>query len=457
MNIMWQFVRVMLVMGAASAACHLEAAESEITRFTRGGPDVTQPKSSTDNRKASYGLGYLVQVDSRKAALFCNLRIVEPGFGDYEDGGDVFVFDDLNNIAKGGPMPVTRIEKEKDGKTGEPRFILKFPPCPGFWPLGAKRPDGTAHPGAGKGFAFCQALSLIGTGEKLTGDMYKTLNRYVEVMRLAFNGRQVSVVERRLIKPGQDWVTTNGWSVFSPGLQPAIPDGDDLLLALTASSKKGGQQTGVCRFRFLEGQWRPVFFTPVIGEDETGIARSACEPSLARRADGSFIFTARTFGKNSASESIELWAAKEADGPWAQHLRADNERCQAPVSVHATTDGKIFILSNPPGITSLDGKVKWADRKRVQLALWQLAEGKAGFNPPRPRLVRDGPQEFGRFDGHRWVIDHPVSAVVQLGDRLWHCVVAYRVITSPAAKTPHHGCYVEEVITAQPATPPWRF
>ena len=438
---------VMLIMGGVSAVCHLEAAEKVITRVTRSGPAVSQPESCTDNRGTCYGLGAPIQVGAKKAALFCNLRVVEMG-GDYEDGGDVFVFDALKDIGKGAPVPVTRIEKEKDAKTGEPRFILKFPPCPGFWPLGAKRQNGTAHPGAGKGFAFCQALSLPGNGDKLTADMYKSLIRYVEIMQLAFDGQKVSVIERKLIKPGQDWVTTNGWSVFSPGLQTAIPDGDDLLLALTASSKKKGQRTGVCRFRFAGGQWRPLFFAPVNG---------GCEPSVARRADGSFIFTARTFGKNSASESIELWAAKDADGPWTQYLCSDNQRCQAPVSVHATTEGIIFILSNPPGMTSIDGKVSWAQMKRTQLALWQLDGDEARFNPPRPRLFRDGPQEFGPFAGYRWVMDHPVSAVVQLGDGLWHCLVAHRVVSAPAAMTPHHGCYVEEVVTAQPTTPPWRF
>ena len=449
MNGMCQFFNVMLVMGVVSAAGHLEAAEKAITKVTRGGPAVSQPKSSSDNLETCYALGYPIQVGEKKAALFCNLEVVEKGLNcDYEDGGDVFVFDVLKDIGKGDPVPVTRNESEQDGKTGEPRFILKFPPCPGFWPMGAKRPDGTAHPGAGKGFAFCQALSLRGTSDTITADKYKTLIRYVEIMQLAFDGQKVAVIERRLIKPGQDWVTTNGWSVYSPGLQTAIPDGDDLLLALTATSRKKGKRTGVCRFRFAEGQWRPILFTPVNG---------GSEPSVARRADGSFVFTARTFGKNSASESIELWVAKDAGGPWTQHLCSDNQRGQAPVTVHATTDGIIFILSNPTGITSVDGKVRWSHMRRVRLALWQLDGDKAGFNPPRPRLIRDGPQEFGPFAGHRWVMDHPVSAVVQLGDGLWHCLVAYRVVSVPEAKSPHHGCYVEEVVTAQPTTPPWRF
>lgn len=437
--------RIWIMAFVVAAACPLGAAEKTITQITWSGPAVSQPRSTTGNRAACYGLGFPVQVGPKKAALFCNLRVVYDG--DYEDGADVYLFDSLKTIGEGQPLPMTRVETERDAKTGELRFILKFPLCPGFWPLGAKRQDGTAHPGAGKGFAFCQALSLPGTGDTLTPDMYNRTIRYVEVMQLTFDGQALSVTERSLIKPGKEWVTTNGWSVFSPGLQTAIPDGDDLLVAVSASSSKG-ERTGVCRFRFSDNQWRPVFFTPVNG---------GAEPSIARRADGSFVFTARTFGKNSASESIELWAAKDADGPWSQLLCSDNERGQAPVTVHATTDGIIFILTNPTGMTSVDGSVNWYQMKRVRLALWQLDEDEPEFNPPRPRLIRDGPEEFGDIPGGRWVLDHPVSAVVQLGDGSWHCLVAYRVTTVPAVKTPHHGCYIQEVITAQPETPPWRF
>lgn len=449
MKEMLRFTNIVLTTGAVLAACHLEAAEKEITQVTRSGPVVSQPKTIIDNHEMYYGLGFPVQVGPKKAALFCNLAVRHNA--DYEAGGDIYLFDSLEDFGKREPTPITRLEKEKDSKTGEPRFILKFPPCPGFWPLGAKRQDGTPHPGAGKGFAFGQALSLLGDGDKITADMYKTAIRYLEIMQVAFDGQQISVTERSLIKPGQGWVTTNGWNVYSPGLQTAIPDRDDLLLALTASSKKEGLRTGVCRFRFSEGQWRPLLFTPVNG---------GVEPSVARRADGSFIFTARTFGYNNVSESIELWAAKDVDGPWSQHLRSDNQRAQAPPTVHATTDGIIFVLSSPTGMTSVDRKVKWSDMRRVRLALWQLDQDEAKFNPPRPWIIRDGPQEFGRVDGDRWgrwVLDHPVSAVVQLGDGLWHCLVAYRVQCEPFIKSSHLGCYIQEVITAQPKTPPWRF
>lgn len=416
---------------------------------------MVSPRRVADPVERCYGIGYPVQVGPKKAALFCNVRILGAKCQDYEDGAEVFVFDDLSCVGKGGSVPVTWNEKEKDEQTGEPRFIVKYPPAVGFWPAGAKRSDGSVHPGAGKGFALCQALSFIGGGEELPWRMYsqKGLKHYVEVMQLAFDGQHVSVVKRECIRTGQKWETADGWGLRSPGLQPAIPDGNDLLMAMTAA-KKGAGGTGVCRFRFSEGLWQQVAFTRVAG---------GAEPSLARRADGTFIFTTRS-GEKDNSKSIELWAAKDAGGPWTHHLRVDNVRNATPVSVHATPDGRIFVLANHPGVTSRDGKVRWPDTLRSQLALWQLAQGAAEFLPQRPRLIRDCLEEFGMLEDCRWYVDHPVSATVQLGDGLWHGLVAYRVMAFPVNSdkvrerlTPHTGCYVEEVRSAQPAQPPWRF
>jgi hypothetical protein len=124
---------MMGVAGLSGSSGELQAAEAPIGEITRGLPDVSLPRSSTDNLPTRYGLGYPVQVGPKTAALFCNLRVVGPKRSDYEDGGDVFVFDDLRNVGKGGgPKPIARNEKEKDAKTGEPRFIVKYPPAVSF-------------------------------------------------------------------------------------------------------------------------------------------------------------------------------------------------------------------------------------------------------------------------------------------------------------------------------------
>ena len=194
----------MAMVGLCVLLSPFQVAADPMDEITRGGPDVSLPRSSTDNLPARYGLGFPVQLGPKTAGLFCNLRVIGPNRTDYEDGTDVFVFDDLGSIRKGGPTLITRNEKEKDAKTGELRFIEKFPSNVGFWPLGAKRPDGLAHPGAGKGFAICQAFSFVGSGKELTWDMFSlpSVKRYVEVLQLSFDGRRVSVVKRDLLKDG---------------------------------------------------------------------------------------------------------------------------------------------------------------------------------------------------------------------------------------------------------------
>jgi hypothetical protein len=449
---------LMVVVAFSSPLGRLQAAEGPIGEVTRGLPDVSLPKNSTDNLPARYGLGYPVQVGPTTAALFCNLRLIGPRRTDYEDGTDAFIFDDLRCVGIGGPTPISRNEKEKDAETGEPRFIVKYPAAVGFWPLGAKQPDGSAHPGAGKGFALCHALSLVGRGDELVWEMFSKpyVRSYVEVMQLSFDGRQVSVGKRDLIRTQRMWAVPDGWGVACNGLQTAIPDGSDLLMAVVAT-KDGINRTGVCRFRFRGGQWQPVTFTPVA---------DGSEPSLARRADRSLVFLMRPDAETGygANKSIRLWASTDGGGTWKQILHAANVRPQTPVSVHATPDGTVFVLANVPGMTNPTRTVMWWHLDRTRLAMWQLAEDATEFKPPQAQLIRDCQEEFGLIDKSMWYVDHPVSATVRLRDGRWHGVVAYRMMAFSIygdkvgeLVTPQTGCCVEEVPSAQPITPPWRF
>lgn len=450
---------VAIVVGFSAPLGRLQAAGGPIGEITRGLPDVSRPKSSTDNLPTRYGIGFPVQVGPNTATLFCNLRVVGPRRTDFEDGTDVFVFDDLRHVAKGGPTPISRNEKEKDAGTGESRFVVKYPAAVGFWPLGAKQPDGSPHPGAGKGFALCRALSLVGRGDILTWDMFSlpSLRCYVEVMHLSFDGQKVAVVERYLIRTGGGWATRDGWGIGAAGLHTAIPDGSDLLLAVEAY-KEGVGRTGVCRFQFAEGEWQPVAFTPVAGGGE---------PSLVRRADGSLLFLTRPDDEvagDRAGKRIVLWASKDGGGTWEQILRAENERPRTPVSVHATPDGRVFVLANVPGMTNPTRTVLWWHADRARLAMWRLAEGTATFDPPQPQVIRDCQEEFGLIDKYMWYVDHPISANVRLSDGQWHGLVTYRIMAYSISGdkvgelvTPHTGCCVEEVSSTQPVTPPWRF
>jgi hypothetical protein len=269
------------------------------------------------------------------------------------------------------------------------------------------------------------------------------------------HGRQVSVVKRDLIRTGRVWATPDGWAIVAGGLHSAIPDGSDLLLAVEAQ-KDGVGRTGVGRFRFAAGQWQPVIFTPVAGGGE---------PSLVQRADGSLIFLTRPSEDMGAeaTRSIMLWASPDSGAAWQEILRVPNVRPSTPVSVNATPDGRVFVLANVPGMTNPTRTVSWWHLDRTRLALWQLAEGAPKLDPPQ--VIRDCQEEFGAPPlGFMWYVDHPVSAIVRLGDGRWRGLLAYRVMAfsvqgDPVGEllTPQTGCYVEEVPCSEPARPPWRF
>jgi hypothetical protein len=267
----------------------------------------------------------------------------------------------------------------------------------------------------------------------------------------------VAVTARELIRTPGKWAVPDGWGVVCPGLQAAIPDGGDLLMAVVAT-KDGGNRAGVCRFRFVTDQWQPFAFTPVAG---------GSEPSLVRRADGALVFLTRPDDEvpgDRAGKRIVLWASKDGGSTWTDLLRAENERPRTPVSVNATPDGRVFVLANTMGLTNATRTVLWWHADRFRIAMWQLAEGAAEFDPPQPQIIRDCQEEFGLIDGYRWDADHPISGIVRLSDGLWHGLVTYRIRAYALAGdavgelvTPHTGCYVEEAPSAQRATPPWRF
>jgi len=79
-----------------------------------------------------------------------------------------------------------------------------------------------------------------------------------------------------------------------------------------------------------------------------------------------------------------VWSSKDNGATWKQLLCVENERPRTPVSVNATPDGRIFVLANVPGMTSPRKKWLWWHLDRVRLAMWQLADDAAAFDPPQP-------------------------------------------------------------------------
>ncbi len=444
----------------ALAACVLASpVAAQITGVTAGAARLVTPPDSTEEAVLAYGLGFPFQVAPERAALFCNVRIEGVAVSDFENGTDVIVFDDLATVSADNAVAISRNERSTDAD-GNERITLKFPVIGGFVPLGALRADGTPHPHAGTGFGLCQAISFPTDENGHFSWGTKNIHR-CEVHQLSYDGDRFEAV-RSASGLEQAHPVVGVWQIISPGIKNAIPDGDDMLMAVTANDG-GGQLTGVARWARAGDTWQPVDFSPV-----TPRGQGWAEPSLIRDTDGALLFSARGSGGDRLSEvrvwrrqgdgpqwhlvvstpDVRVWQ-KKAEGPeWGLALSVPGGHNPGPISIGRAADGTPWIGANQPG------------SGRQTLCIWPLNAERIDLE--EPLVARAARDEFGPApDSGAWMVDHPSGAVVRLADGRWHGVVAYRVLgnaehkgAGPAAQS---GCYVEEVRSSGPAVPPWRF
>ena len=212
-----------------------------------------------------YGLGFPFAVGPKQAALFCNLRNEGHPVGDFENGTDLVLFDDLDQISAGDAIPLCRNDHYTDTQTGQPRIVIKHTGPGAFVPLGAKRADGSPHPHAGTGFTINQAndfpMKPGGIYDKV--DKGSRMVRQLEVHQLVYDG--ALRVLRTDTKGRDDPLRPPGsaLALMGVGLREGIPDGDDLLYPMQATTGDVGPwnnlplMSGVSRWRRLDDQWQP--------------------------------------------------------------------------------------------------------------------------------------------------------------------------------------------------------
>ncbi len=442
-------------------ACGLaSAASAEITAVTASDVRLVAPPDSTEEQALSYGLGFPFQVAPGRAALFCNVRVEGVATFDYENGTDVIVFDSVDEISADGAVAISRNERLTD-ENGVGRIVVKFPVIGGFVPLGTLGEDGRPHPHAGTGFGICQAISFP-VDERGHFNWQSEYSHRCEVHQLSYDGERFAAVRSSTPEQTHPKVGDTAWVISAPGITNAIPDGDDMLQAVTAG---GGSASaaGVARWSRVDGIWEPVEFWPVTPPGE-----SWAEASLVRDTDGALLFSARGSGGDRLSE-VRVWRRYdggpqwrlvfstedvrvlhlEEGGPqWRQVLSAPGAHSPGPISINRAADGTPYIGANLP------------DSGRETLCIWPLNEARTELL--EPITVRAAREEFGAPSADsRWMVDHPSGAVVRLADGAWHGVLVYRVLDSAehrgAPPTARTGCYVEEVLSEGPAIPAWRF
>lgn len=411
-----------------------------ITGLTSGPADVAIPPGTPEGQDLRYGLGFPFQVAPRKAGLFVNLRMEGIPVGDFENGTDVILFEDLSAISGTGAIPISRNETEPDPETPRGRIIVKYPMIGGFVPLGARRTDGSPHPNAGTGFGLCQAISFpvneAGHFTWQTARIHRVEVHQFTCDRARFEARRMAQ------DPDQAHpaVGDSGWTIVCPGITNAIPDDDDMLQAVQAT-KEGATAVGVVRWQRQDGLWAPVSFAPAA----TGGAWT--EPSLVRDTDGALLFSTRGYGADKIN-LVRVWRSADNGESWELAIDAPDTRHEAPISINQAADGTPYIAANLLG------------KGRESLCLWPLKADRSGLESPM--AIRDARAGFGAPPGgSTWMVDHPSGAVLQLADGKWHNVLVYRILGLAEHRggdpPPQTGCYVEEVLSAGEPIPTWRF
>jgi len=434
-------VSVLIIATAANAKkpCGIDG-------VTRGPADLSVPPNVARGEVWRYGLGTAYQLDPTTAGLIVNIRFDGSPYGDFEVGDDLHLFDDVSKIDARPPIPLSRATRMVNPNTSKPCIMVKFPIIGGFVPLGAKRPDGSPHPHAGTGFGIAQAESYPADfRERYVRD--HTTYHFREDYQFAYDGKAFRTVSKR---DRRSWKTPDGWAIMAPGLTPAIPDGDDLLFAISCLKdpnelKRFGRHrlvAGMARFRCEEGQWRPVSFVPVTDPNTRWF-----EPSLIRDVDGSLLFSARG-GRRGSYGDVPLWRSTDGGRIWRQMFYLKQARSGAPICLNQAADGSPYVATNQPG-----------NDRRI-LCLYPVSADRTKLLAPI--VARDSHAEFGPPPGSdRWKVDHPIGATLRLGDGKWHGIVVYRILDQGEnygkPPTPHTGCYVEQIRSRGPVLAPWRF
>ena len=432
-------------------------------RITSGAPALVRLSSGGDYR---YGHGFVIQVAPHQAALVCNIRRENVPVGDFEAGMDAVVFGSRGEISAENAVPLSRNEISSGNGEREARVAIKYPIVPAFVPLAVLLEDGSPHPHAGTGFGVNEVLDFPMKPDGSYDKRQKNTRmvRRTELRQFSYNGSKLRVTDTRVFHATAPLTAPDSvWAIIAGGLGPAVADGEDLLYPAfaTAGDPSGWwddpMSCGVSRWCRRRGTWQPETFTPIAVSSAAAEARivhgrpillMSAEPSLIRDLDGSLLFTARGANDELEDHVIRVWRSTDAAESWKLIIEIPGGRGQAPITINQAADGSPYLVGTAYG------------HERGWLRLWPLNAERTGLEDGI--TVRDGERQFGRTpSGKPWYIDHASGGRLRLADGRWHGILTYRVMDtgefSLAPPSPQTGLYVEEVTSAGPEAPAWRF
>ncbi|MCK4591414.1 MAG: hypothetical protein KAT86_06640 [Candidatus Latescibacteria bacterium] len=408
--------------------------------------------SEVDGEEWVYQIGNPLQLSPTECGIVLNIRRANILTGDLEIGNDLVILDRLDRIGTERIVPLNRSNTRPHPRTGKRTLFARYPLVGGFVPLGAKRPDGSEHPYAGTGFAVSQVIGFPCDSDVQWAGHLSEEDQYhaMELQQYEYDGRNFSVSSTVLLA---DVDLCPGWSLTSPGLCHAVPDRDDLLMGFCGNQEGRSPRSGILRWRRVGGEWQPVAFVPITGEDRSS------EATLVRDTDDSILFTAR--GGGTSENAMRLWRSSDGGQSWEKLLDQPQFRAGTPISLNRCADGSLYFAGNPERKTDSLGRALPSIEMRETLLLWPLAQDRRSLLDPI--VARDCPAEFGPAPaGSIWRADHPVGLTVRLADGQWHHVFCYRVLdrdecVSDAVVTPCTGTYVEEVLSDGESGGLWQF
>lgn len=424
-----------------------------ITSITANPPRLTEPAENPPGEICRYGVAFPFQVAPKLAAILCCLRNEGHPVGDFENGSDVFLFDDINRIDPAGAVPIVRNDTYVNEK-GERRIVIHYGGAGGFVPLGALREDGTPHPHAGTGFGVGQSLDfpLLGKGHYSKSHKRTKVIQRTHLYQFTYD-TNFFLIDDTEVYSADDPLRASGsgsqWPLLCPALKQGIPDGDEYLSPITSSRgdlPRGAElgSCGVARWQRRGAAWEPVSYVPVALNSGDEIW---AEPSLVRDVGDSLLFTSRgCFG--SAGDVIRIWRSTDGGEHWEVVIDKQEARGQAPVTINQAVDGTPYIVCNKPG------------HERDWLIIYPLNDERSDLLPAMD--VRNALEDFGPPPkGPVWFMDHSMGETLRLGDGMWHHVLSYRNMDrgehSGGEPPPSSGQYLEELLSDGPARPVWKF
>lgn len=420
-----------------------------IIGVTRGPRDLSFPRDTPSGQTWIYQLAFPFQLSATHAGLCVNIRVGSNRIIDLEAGSDVIVFNRVEGIPAGKATPTFRVYEAPHPRTGERLYMVSLS-IAAFVPLGARRPDGTPHPHAGTGFD----CAIVGGYPVALGDQPDThidfnddFHSFLRIQQFAFDGRDFHVTET-LELPHEELLP--GFRIVEHGFSNPVASGDDLLFPISHGTILDSV-SGLSRWRRgSNGRWWPVSFCPIFDH--------ATEATVVRDLDGSLLMTARPaiIPNNPRPAAVDVYRSTDEGETWERVIQMEKFCFGSPVFLNRAADGTPYLVTcryrEPPAH-------KFA--KREALWLWPLADDRRSIQDPI--IVRDGPAEFGPAPhGTPWRMDHPFGCTVRLADGEWRHLLGYRVLEDAemrtnAGPTPFTGSYIEEVCSAGPAVPLWRF